>query len=106
MYRVIVNSIYITRGDTAHLPLRIIDSDHEYIPTDQDKIVFSLKKDITKPDYVLQKEIKNNVLVLNPEDTQNLECGRYTYDVQITLEDGTVETIIPPHIFKVMSEVT
>lgn len=106
MHRVIVNNIYITRGDTARLPLRIIDTDHEYVPTDKDKVVFTLKKDITKSEYVLQKEIQNNVLVLNPEDTQSLDYGRYSYDVQITLEDGTVETIIPPHVFKVMEEVT
>lgn len=106
MYRVIVNNIYITRGDTDRLPLRIIDTDHEYVPTDKDKVRFTLKKDITKSGYVLQKEIQNNVLVLNPEDTKGLDYGRYSYDVQITLEDGTVETIIPPHVFKVMEEVT
>ena len=44
--------------------------------------------------------------VIEPEDTSGLDFGNYVYDVELTLADGTVNTIIPPSTFKVMGEVT
>ena len=41
-----------------------------------------------------------------PEDTHELPYKIYKYDVQLTLADGFVDTIIPPTDFIVKEEVT
>nr|DAG31895.1 MAG TPA: hypothetical protein [Caudoviricetes sp.] len=108
MIRVINNSIYLTRGDSASIQLKItqVDDDTDYTPEDGDVITFSLKKDPTQSKTLLSKTLSNETLVINPEDTNNLAYGRYVYDIQLTKKDGTVQTIIPPHIFKLDKEVT
>jgi len=45
-------------------------------------------------------------IVIAPEDTTALAFGTYCYDVQITLADGTVDTVIPKNEFVVLEEVT
>ena len=36
------------------------------------------------------------ILILDSEDTQKLDAGTYYYDVQVSLADGRVDTIIGP----------
>lgn len=107
MYKVIQNNLYMTRGDTAVFPLKVTYMDDtEYTFEEGDQILFSVKKRTTENEALFQKEITNGVLFLMPEDTKSLACGRYCYDVQLTKHDGTVRTIIPPHILKICEEVT
>lgn len=107
MYKVIQNNLYMTKGDTAKFPLRITYmDDSDYVVEKDDKIIFTVKKKSTDSAVVIQKEITNGELILVSGNTKNLSCGRYCYDVQLTKPDGTVITIIPPHIFKLCEEVT
>lgn len=107
MIRVINNSIYLTRGDTGTLHLEITDDDGKvYTPSEGDELTFTLKKDPTETTSLLQKTITNNLLEIKPEETESLDYGRYCYDIQLKKSDGTVETIIPLHIFKATKEVT
>lgn len=109
MYKVIQNNLYVTKGDTAKFPLKITYmDDSEYTLEEGDRILFTVKKKSTDSSIVIQKEIDGGtlILILNAENTSHLSCGRYCYDVQLTKSDGTVITIIPPHIFKLCEEVT
>ena len=45
-------------------------------------------------------------IIIEPEDTAALPFGTYCYDVQITLTDGTVDTVIPKNDFVILEEVT
>lgn len=107
MIRIINNSIYMTRGDSATLHLEITGVDNKaYTPSNDDAITFTLKKDPAESTPLFQKQAGTGLIHIEPGDTQNLEYGRYVYDIQLKKADGTVETIIPPHIFKILKEVT
>jgi len=97
--------ISMTRGDTASIQISIIQNGSAYTPVEGDVVRFALKhtnmtsgnrqfKDQTP---LITKVIPNStmILVLAPEDTANLDFGVYTYDIQITFFDGTVDTFIP-----------
>jgi len=104
-------TIRLTRGDTAYFGVSIIDSSTgtEYEPSDDDVILFTIKKSVNASDSLIQKkfgEVNNNLFKLLPEDTSDLRYGRYQYDVQLTRGNGDVYTVIPPTVFEVMKEVT
>jgi hypothetical protein len=44
-------------------------------------------------------------LVINPEDTKNLAFSSYVYDIELTKEDGTVDTFIDRAKIKITEEV-
>ena len=44
-------------------------------------------------------------LKLEPEDTKGLKFGSYYYDVEVTLSDGRVDTVINNAPFIVLPEV-
>lgn len=102
-------TITMTRGDTLRLKIGITDKDgNEYIPVDGDKIRFALKRDYSDEKPLILKEIPNDTLILqlDPEDTKTLEQpSEYVYDIQITLNDGTVDTFIAKAGFKLTEEV-
>lgn len=44
--------------------------------------------------------------MFNFAETERLAYGTYVYDIQLTTEDGTVDTVVPPHPFVLKEEVT
>ena len=75
-----------------------------------DLVYFTVKKDIKDKEYALQKvvsEFIDNVAMfeLNKHDT-NIEVGEYIYDIQVSLHDGKVDTIVLPSKFEVIEGVT
>ena len=42
---------------------------------------------------------------ISPDDTKNLDYGQYFYDVQVTMANGDVATVIPPTAFNILEEV-
>ncbi len=105
MFRVTLDHIYMTRGDKARFRFNASYGDEDYTPETGDVFTFTVKKGMGGQ-ALLTKTIEDNRLIILPEDTKNMECGRYCYDVQLTKADGTVETVIPPHIFNLEEEVT
>ena len=103
------NNITMIRGDTVELDIIVNEIDAqgnitEYTPQEGDVLTFTVKKTTKTADVLIQK---NGVhIVILPEDTQNLDYKTYKYDVQLTMADGTVDTIIPPCDFIVEAEVT
>ena len=66
-----------------------------------------MKKDISDKDCLILKDIDMNTmrLQIDPEDTKNLSFGSYIYDIELTTNDGFVDTFIGPATFKITKEV-
>lgn len=102
------NLIRLTQGDSLVTKVSITDADgNEYIPSEEDKIRFALKKDYTSKKILIVKDIPYDTLILrlDSEDTGKLEPGEYRYDIEITLSDGTVDTFIDRQKFIISEQV-
>lgn len=98
------NKVTMTRGDTLRLKVGIVVDGEEYTPAVNDVVRFALKHselNADKTDYAdiqpfVLKTIPNETLILElePSDTKTLGFGKYDYDVEITFEDGAVDTFI------------
>lgn len=107
-YSISGTTINLTRGDTCYVRINITDSDGvPYIPSTGDKVRFAMKTAYTDRKPVLVKEIPIDtmMLVLTPEDTAELEFGRYVYDVELTTAAGEVDTFITKAKFNLTEEV-
>lgn len=102
------NIISVTRADSLWTKLQLTDSDgNEYIPDPGDLIRFALKTSTRHTEEPLVTKIINPEtleLRLNPEDT-DLEYGDYWYDIEVTLTNGFVDTVVGPCKFKITDEV-
>lgn len=100
------NRMRVVQGDTAIFNITL--SNYNFV--DGDIAYFTLKKNIEDEDIKLQKmvdkfEDNSARFVLSKEDT-NIENGEYVYDIQLSLADGRVDTIILPSKFEVIRGVT
>lgn len=109
MLRMSGKDIYLTRGDSASFNLVIYNGNSIYNLQEGDNVVFTIRQEPKKtpsiPTPLLNKVFNNNVVVLNPKDTNFLQYGQYKYDVQVTFSDGGVNTIVAGSIY-LMSEVS
>ncbi len=103
------NNITLTRGDTLTLTVTLL---HEvdpvppateptiepYVPEQGDVIRFALSKGyLGEPGYEfkLDKTIPNDTLTFTLSSTETaLDYRAYNYDIQVTHEDGCVDTFI------------
>lgn len=107
--------IFLTRGDTLRVKVSIEKDGESYTPVGGDVVRFALKHatlNADKSDFsdkypLINKVIPNDTMVLElePSDTKSLGFGLYKYDIQITFEDGTVDTFITDAQFKLTKEV-
>lgn len=107
-YSIKDTTITMTRGDTMVARISITDSEgYQYIPVEGDKIRFAMKSNFTDPKPLLVKDIPIDTmeLVLKPEDTAELNFGKYVYDIQLTKADGTVDTFITKASLRITEEV-
>ena len=104
------NTIHLTRGDTARFSIgQIVNTitNTNYTPTAEDTVTMTIKKTVMQADPCVQLIVHGGeVLHIKPEDTKAMAFGKYVYDVQITMADGDVYTIIPPTTFDLLKEVT
>lgn len=102
-------TITLTRGDTLNVKLNLTDSEGEpFIPSENDSIRFAMKKNIADRKTLIFKEIPIDTLTLRleSEETKNLpQPSEYVYDIQITMEDGTVNTFVDRAKFIITEEV-
>lgn len=110
MVNICGTTITITRGDTLDAALEILCADgQEYQVQPTDVIRFALKHRYTDRDPILLIEIPHDTMLLHlsAEDTKLLRAGGapYVYDMQLTMEDGTVDTFIDRAKFVVTEEV-
>lgn len=97
MYTVNGTTITLTRGDTFRAIITIYDAQgNVYTPESEDVVRFALKRTVEDRTPLILKTIDNETMLLEiePNDTKQLSFGSYIYDIEITLEDGTVDTFI------------
>lgn len=107
MFSVTDNNIRITRGDTGVILITLTNKDGtDYTMQDGDVLVFTVKKSTFVKDVIIQKIFLEGQVKIEHTDTDGLSYGTYYYDVQLTTAAQDVFTVITPHKFEVMPEVT
>ncbi len=101
-------NITLTRGDTLTLTVNLIKDGEAYTPEAGDVIRFALAEGFKNGEdygFILEKVIPHDTLTftLNASETE-LAYKKYNYDVQITHEDGCVDTFISAKL-KIIGEV-
>ena len=105
-------NISIIRGDTEAIKVSCKDAQGVDVPLeDGDTLYFTVKASVDTEKKEIQKVITEfpdgiAYIDISPADTKIMGFGSYYYDIQLTREDGTVKTIIPPSKFTVKKEVT
>lgn len=103
--------ITMTRGDTLSFNIEIKDQNGELL--DIDTAFFTCKKNISEYATAFQKSLEKGisrqdeglyVVRIAPEDTRDLEAGRYFYDLQLGL-NGDIFTI-KKGVFEIEQDVT
>lgn len=107
MFSVQNNNIAMIRGDSGIFKIDVTDvAGNAVALDDNDVLTFTLRRAIRSPTIVLQKTITDGMLTIHPADTEKMEFGMYVYDVELKRINGFVDTIIPPHEFLLLEEVT
>lgn len=103
------NEVDLTRGDTAKLKvnLRLKSTKQPYTMQEGETLTLTVKKSSTRRDYCFQKVIKKDeIFHIKPEDTENLDCGVYVYDVELRTTEGDKYTIFKKKPFRISEGVT
>ena len=102
------NEVRLTRGDNADIIVQIKDLNGDaYTLQEGDKLLFTMKRNCKTDVIVMQKDITSDQIIsIEHNDTKDLDYGTYYFDVQCTLADGNVYTVIEPHSFIIEKEVT
>lgn len=107
MFKVDDNNISMIRGDSGIFTITITDTNGRPVElTEGDVLTFTLRRAARNPTIIMQKIIAGGELNIKPSDTEGLAFGAYVYDIELKRADGYVDTIIPPHEFLLMEEVT
>ena len=98
--------ITIVKGDTAIFNISM----HNYEFVEGDKVYFTVRKNADDMESVIQKTIsvfdgRKAKIFLSKEDT-DIQAGTYLYDVQCSLANGVVDTIILPTRFEILGGIT
>ncbi len=105
MFQINNYEITLTRGDSAEFDIELLNADgSSYDIQEFDMIEFTVKKNVYSTNTLIHKV--GSRINIEPYDTADMSYGEYVYDVQVTFQDGSVDTVIPPSRFKIMSEVT
>ena len=108
MVKIVGTAIQMTRGDTLKALVGMkIQGGEEYRPVEGDVVRFAMKKKYSDEEELISKVIPNDTLMLHlePQDTKELEFGKYVYDIQITYANGDVDTFIDRAVFELTEEV-
>lgn len=107
MFTIEDNYMTVVKGDTAIFNLEIENYKLEY----GDIVYFTVKESIDDKEPPVIRKVVNEFedgiakFSLTSDDT-NIETGKYYYDIQVSLLDGRVDTVITPSRFKVIGGVT
>lgn len=96
MYNVAKTTITMTRGDTVRVQLSLREGNGKtYRPAVGDEIRFAATPRWGEQPCI-EKPIPTDTLLLEiqPSDTKQLEFGTYWYDIQLTRDNGDIDTFI------------
>ena len=98
----------MTRGDTFSADICIYQPNGKpYNLAKDDVIQFAMKKSAKDTTILILKDISIETmkLVLNPDDTKDLDFGTYVYDIQLQKTTGEVYTFITKSYLTLTEEV-
>lgn len=106
MFTIDGTTMKVIQGDTGEFELTL----DNYTFVEGDKVYMTVKKNLKDVHVIFQKVVtefpmNKAKIKLEYEDT-NLEQGKYYYDIQCSLADGRIDTVIPPSVFFVMEGIT
>jgi len=89
MYSIKGTDIFLTRGDSLFLQIKLNKNGESYTPETGSTVRFAMKAKYSDPDekIVLVKEIPIDTMILEikPEDTKSLPMKKtYVYDIELT----------------------
>ena len=107
--------ISMVRGDTLALSISGIKNTDgtEYTLKSTDVVYLDVKKYATDKTAVFRKSVTAAEYVdgalpitILPEDTVDLPCGDYYFDVRLFMDDDNIYTIIPQSKFRIVQNIT
>lgn len=98
--------ITLTKGDTAEIEVKVKDANGVDRPIYDDDMVFLTVRKTAESDVAFKKTAVQGVIKIEPEDTKELESGKYVYDVELKAFTGNIYTIIPASTFLLEEEIT
>lgn len=102
MLKIEDNILYLVKGDSANLKVDL----KKYTYTEGDTLTLTVKKDLGILAYLSKTVPANEEIIITSDDTARMATGTYWYDVQLTLADGTIETVMPINRLVLVDEVT
>lgn len=101
--------ISIVRGTTNFFQVDIVDQNgDEYLLKENETLVFAVKANPTDIERLIVKTLPASskyIFTLNPDDTTNLEPGRYVYDVGLQVGEQQFYNIIESSLFEIKPNV-
>ena len=107
--------ISMVRGDTLALSISGIKNTDgtEYTLKETDIVYLDVKKNAADKTAVFSKSVTavgyvdgTLPIIILPEDTTELSCGDYYFDVRLFMDDENIYTIIPMSKLKIVRNVT
>lgn len=97
--------IILIRGDTYNLTFSLSKAGNEpLLLSDVDKCYFTVKREFMSADCVFQKRYGDGIsynekkglyeIKLKSDDTCDLKCGNYKYDIKVKLGEEIVKTLL------------
>ena len=76
-------NIKLTRGDSAKFELTLTDSEGETYDYSNDTVKFGVKRSAFDENCVIEKDVVDGVITLEPADTESMEFGDYLYSIEV-----------------------
>ena len=97
MFKIVDDTICITKGDDAKFKMAVSDSNGtEYEFQTGDKLVLTVRElPDSSSEAIFTVESSTNELTLSHSDTANAAVGRYSADIQLLTADGMRYTVWP-----------
>ena len=96
MFKIKGNDIYLTRADSAELSVNLRYADgRQYAIGENDTIIFQMRKERSSVVELSKTFVGTSIVTLEPNDTKDLDFGKYKYEIELVLESGKVYTVIP-----------
>lgn len=104
--KIVNNDIYQKRGDTASIIIGITRNGVAYTPVEGDVIRFSVRETPQSDTYLIEpKVIASSNLKLSSDDTKDLPCGDFWYDIECAFLDGVTQTY-GPYRYHLLPDIT